>query len=151
MSSSTSDRSACDDVSGCWEWPMTGRPIVHSRLWRTETIVLNVFIHKSIRLTFAAASIRFEIWGVVEPGKKNRFSRNIFEKFWFFSGNFTKKKIDFSGQIFEKFWFFSGNFTNNKIDFSRQIFEEFWFFTQFQVISQKIPIFRGKFPKNFDF
>ena len=32
----------------------------------------------------AAASIRFEIWGVVDPGKKNRFSRKISEKFRFF-------------------------------------------------------------------
>ena|SRR6218665_450561 len=68
-----------------------------------------------------AESIRFEIWGVVEPGKKFRF----------FSGNFTKKKIDFPGQIFQKkFRFFLGNLTK-KIDFSREISEELRFLRQF--------------------
>ena len=43
------------------------------------------------------------------------FSRQIFEKFQFFSGNFTKK-INFSGQIFEKFHIFSGKFVKN-LDF----------------------------------
>ena len=62
---------------------------------------------------------------VVDRAQKFRFSRKIFEKFWFFR-QFHPKKIDFSGQIFEKFWFF-------------------------QVISQKNSIFQGKFPKNFNF
>src|SRR6218665_126233 len=35
-----------------------------------------------------------------------------------------------------------------KIDFSRQMFEKFRFF---QVISQKLRLLPGKFPKNFDF
>jgi len=46
----------------------------------------------------AAASIWFEILGVMDPGKnKFDFSRQISEKFQFFSGNFTKN-FDFTGK-----------------------------------------------------
>src|SRR6218665_2547443 len=45
-----------------------------------------------------AASIWFEIWGVVGPGKKIDFSRQISEKNSFFSGNFTKQFRYFPGK-----------------------------------------------------
>jgi len=66
-----------------------------------------------------AASIWFEIWGVVDPGKQNfDFSRHISEKFRFFSGNFTKNSI------------FPGKFVKN-FDIYRHIFEKLRFFRQF--------------------
>src|SRR6218665_171524 len=99
-----------------------------------------------------AASIWFEIWGVVHPGPKNF---DFLEKFTTFSGNFTKK-INFSVQISEKFRFFSGNLTKN-FDFSKKISEEFRSFKQFpkkfrfsRKISEKF-LFLGNFKKNFGF
>ena len=68
----------------------------------------------------AAASIWFEIWGVVDPGQKNPFSRKILEKNSIFSGNFTSKKSIFQGKFPKNFDFF-------------------------HVISQKIPIFKANF------
>src|SRR6218665_3135519 len=57
----------------------------------------------------AAASIWFEIWGVVDPGKKISIFRAHLSEISIFSGNFTKflknfdflrqfKKIDFPGK-----------------------------------------------------
>src|SRR6218665_3721655 len=61
----------------------------------------------------AAASIWFEIWEVVDPGKKINFSKQISEKFRFFSPNFTQ--ISTSPEKFQKNLEFSGNFTKNSI------------------------------------
>src|SRR6218665_214014 len=82
-----------------------------------------------------------------QPCLESGGSWNRVKKISKFSGNFTKKKIDFSAQIYEKFRFCSGNFTKNFdfqgkfpknfyfsgnftqiIDFSGQIFEKFRFF-----------------------
>src|SRR6218665_32447 len=53
-----------------------------------------------------AASIWFEIWGVVDPGQKNfDFYRQIFEKFQFFQA-ILQKNIEFCRQISENFDFF---------------------------------------------
>src|SRR6218665_3963609 len=62
----------------------------------------------STRLIRTAASIWFEIWGcgIVDPVKNRIFSRQISEKFRFFSGNFTKKSI-FPGKFLKNFDFFS--------------------------------------------
>src|SRR6218665_1724926 len=75
-----------------------------------------------------AASIWFEIWGVVDLGNKNLdFSRQISKKCGFFQAISHKKfayaskfpkKIDFSRQIFEKFHFFQQ--LDKKFRFSRQ-------------------------------
>ena len=72
---------------------------------------------EAIEYTYSTASIWFEIWGVVDPGKKNpifpskfpqnfdlsmenfRFSRQIDEKFLFFQANWRKISI-FSGKNF---------------------------------------------------
>ena len=88
----------------------------------------------------AAASIGFEIWGVVDPGQKISIS----------SGNFAKEKIDFSGQIYKKCGFFSCNFTKN-FDFLRQNFEEFRLFRPFHNKFQYFSIFSGNFTKEIDF
>src|SRR6218665_1700073 len=53
-----------------------------------------------------AASIWFEIWGVVDPGQKNfDFYRQIFEKFQFLQA-ILQKNIEFCRQISENFDFF---------------------------------------------
>src|SRR6218665_859177 len=53
-----------------------------------------------------AVSIWFEIWGVVDPGKKNfGFYRQISEKFQFFQA-ILQKNIEFCRQISENFDFF---------------------------------------------
>src|SRR6218665_162086 len=50
-----------------------------------------------------AASIWFEIWGVVDPGEKNfDFYRQISEKFQYFQP-LLQKNIEFCRQISEKF------------------------------------------------
>src|SRR6218665_2932205 len=113
---------------------------------------MHEFIHKNKPppIITSAASIWFEIWGVVDPGKKIRFSRKVS----MFLGNFTK---NFLGQISEKFRFLTDDFTNIA-PFSKQISKEFQFFRQFhkkfrfsekkspkyrffQVISPQISIF----------
>ena len=68
-------------------------------------------VHPSIHPSgHAAASIWFDIWGVVDLGKnKFDFSRQILEKFRFFSGNFTKK-LHFLQANFEFFSQFKNNF-----------------------------------------
>ena len=54
-----------------------------------------MYIHNSYIYMYthkqAVASIWFEIWGVVDPSKKNRFSRQISENVDFFR-QFHKKK-----------------------------------------------------------
>ena len=88
--------------------------------------------------------------------QKFPFFKTNFQRISIFSGNL--KKIDFKNFNFlgnlpknfdfvQKFRYFTGNFTK-KIDFSRQISEKFRFS---QVVSLKISISQGKFPKNFDF
>ena len=75
-----------------------------------------------------AASIWFEIWGLVDPGKKNRFLQVILHT-----------KIDFSRQISEKFRFF-GQF-HKKIQFPRQklaIYSYFW--ANYSISLQKSPL-----------
>src|SRR6218665_2678278 len=48
--------------------------------------------HRGIKRRIArAASIWFEIWGVVDPGKKISISTGKFPKKIIFSGNFTKE------------------------------------------------------------
>src|SRR6218665_1605340 len=54
----------------------------------------------------SAASIWFEIWGVVDPGKKIRFSRQISRKFGFFQAISQKNSI-FSGKFSKSFDFFT--------------------------------------------
>src|SRR6218665_3602569 len=49
---------------------------------------------------------------VVDPGKKNRFSRKTFEKISVFSGNLIKKKSIFQVKFPTNFDFFD-NFTKN--------------------------------------
>src|SRR6218665_2502477 len=115
---------------------------------------MHEFIHKNKPppIITSAASIWFEIWGVVDPGKKIRFSRKVS----MFLGNFTKK-IDFLGQISEKFRFLTDDFTKNctffkanfqRISIFRQFHKKIRFsekkspkFRFFQVISPKISIF----------
>src|SRR6218665_1215749 len=64
-----------------------------------------------------AASIWFEIWGVVDPGQKNfDFYRQIFEKFQFFQ-QILQKNIEFCRQISENFDFFR---QLKKFGFSKQ-------------------------------
>jgi len=70
-----------------------------ARVW-VEVLGPSVF-HR--RQSAPAASIWFEIWGVMDPGQKISIFQGNFQKIWIFSGNFTNKKIDFSRQIFEKF------------------------------------------------
>ena len=59
---------------------------------------------KSIKRRIAtAASIWFEIWGVVDPGQKNfDLYRQIFEKFHFFR-QFYKRISSFAGTFPKKF------------------------------------------------
>src|SRR6218665_1876125 len=53
----------------------------------------------SSRKSIPAASIWFEIWGVVDPSQQNfDFSRQIFEKFRFIQASFQKVLI-FSGNL----------------------------------------------------
>jgi len=94
----------------------------------------------------------------MDPGKKNPFSRQIFEKFRFlqaisqkisdFPGKFLKISI-FSRQIFEKFRFFQANFQKISIfsgnfftfRFSRQkllIYCYFW--ANYSISLQKSPL-----------
>src|SRR6218665_3453660 len=81
-----------------------------------------------------AASIWFEIWGVVDPGQQH---------------------FDFPGKFPRNFAFFrqlresilQGKFLKNS-DFSKHIFEQFRFF---QGNFQKISIFSGNLKKKFDF
>src|SRR6218665_3104451 len=78
----------------------------------------------------AAASIRFEIWGVVEPGQKYfDFSRQISEKFRFFQV-ISLKNLDFSRKISEKFRFLQA-ISLKKFHFSRHISQKFRFFRKF--------------------
>src|SRR6218665_171147 len=63
----------------------------------------------------AAASIWFEIWGVVDPGKKNRF----------FPGKFPRN-FDFFRHFHEKFLTFPGKFLKN-FNFFRQFLKNFDF------------------------
>ena len=87
----------------------------------------------------AAASIWFEIWGVVYPGKQNfDFSRQISEKFRYFQA------------ISQKISTFPGKFSKN-FDFSRQIIKKFRFLqanfrkiTIFQAILKENSIFQAK-------
>ena len=59
-------------------------------------------------MSYTAASICFENWGVVDPGEKNSI----------FSGNITKI-IDLSGQISKKFRFFQV-ILQKQFEFSRK-------------------------------
>src|SRR6218665_1074934 len=76
-----------------------------------------------------AASIWFEIWGVVEPGQKNfDFSRQI-----------SLKNFDFSRQISERFRFF-GQF-KKKIRISRQKLAIYnYFLANYSISLQKSPL-----------
>src|SRR6218665_2280317 len=73
---------------------------------------------KSIKRRIAtAASIWFEIWGIVDPGQTNfDFYRQISEKFQFFQA-ILQKSIEFCRQISENFDFFQAI---KKIRFSKQ-------------------------------
>src|SRR6218665_3367640 len=63
-------------------------------------------------LFLAAASIWFEIWGVVDPGEKIWIIQGKFPKnFDFFQAIFTKKISIFPGK-FPKVFDFSGNLKN---------------------------------------
>src|SRR6218665_1515487 len=74
--------------------------------------------HREIKRWIAtAASIWFEIWGVVDPDQKNfDFYRQISEKFQFFQA-ILQKNIEFCRQISEIFLFFQAI---KKIRFSKQ-------------------------------
>jgi len=63
-----------------------------------QKIVNKVVMHDMI----SAASIWFEIWVIVDPGKKNRFFRKISD----FPGNFTQKESIFHCKFPKKFDFF---------------------------------------------
>jgi len=65
----------------------------------------------------AAASIWFEIWGVVDPRQ---------QKFRFFKANF--REISIFQAILKKIRFFQGKFLKY-FDSSRQIFKKFRFFS----------------------
>jgi len=75
----------------------------------------------------SAASIWFEIWGVVDPGKKNSIFTGKFPKNVDFFPAISLKNYGFSRQIFKKFRIFQ--------QFDKQI----WFF---QANFQKISIFQ---------
>src|SRR6218665_1185489 len=72
---------------------------------------------EAIEYTYSTASIWFEIWGVVDPGKKSpifpsKFPQNFdfsMEKFRYFQANLGKISI-FSGKLTKNFdfLFFSG-------------------------------------------
>src|SRR6218665_3616458 len=85
-----------------------------------------------------SSSIWFEIWGVVDPGKKNRFLQANFRKISISSGNFTKK-----------FRFFQANF--RKISISQEILKRFrisrqklaiysYFLANYSIYLQKSPL-----------
>src|SRR6218665_3052636 len=59
-----------------------------------------------------AASIWFEIWGVVDPGKKNSISTGKFPKNVKFFRQFYKRISSFAGK-FPKILIFSGNLKNS--------------------------------------
>jgi len=74
----------------------------------------------------AAASIWFEIWEVVDPGKKNQFFQANFRKISIFFTQFDTN-FDFTRKISEKFRIFRQ--FHKKIRFSRQklaIYSNFW-------------------------
>src|SRR6218665_2734852 len=98
-------------------------PYVYRAIHTFMHTCMNSYIKTSPPIITSAASIWFEIWGVVGPGKNIRFSRKVS----MFLGNFTKKKSIFLGQISEKFRLLTDDFT--KISpFSKQISKEFQFF-----------------------
>ena len=70
-----------------------------------NTRSVSVTVQKEDLYSPSVASICFEIWGFVAPGKKNRFSRQISEKFRFFQVILHKKSI-FPGKISTNFDFF---------------------------------------------
>jgi len=84
-----------------------GLALSESKQWQSyvSLVILSIpLIILTVPLE-TAASFWFEIWGSWILVKKIQFSREISEKFRFFSGNFTKE-IRFSRQIFKKFRFF---------------------------------------------
>src|SRR6218665_2226322 len=99
----------------------------------------------------SAASIWFEIWGIVDPGQQNfDFSRQISEKFRFFQA--ILKKCRFFQANFRKISIFSGKFFRNfdsfrqffkKVRFSRQkllIYSYMYFWTNYSISFQKSPL-----------
>jgi len=122
-----------------------------------------------LSLSQSAASICFEIWGVVDPGKICWFSRKIYEKFRFFQAILKKtrfsrnisqkfrfcfrqfhKKSTFLSKFAKNFDFFSGNFMQN-FDFSWQISEKYrfpkqklaiysYFWANYSISLQKSPL-----------
>src|SRR6218665_2592575 len=81
---------------------------------RTSQGILLLKKPKRIKRRIAtAASIWFEIWGVVDPGKKNSIYTGKFPKNFNFFRQFYKRISSFAGK-FPKLFIFSGN---KKIDF----------------------------------
>jgi len=88
---------------------------------RCENIKLTSRTKRGWRKCFlSAASIWFENWGVVDPGKKMSIFLENFRKILIFLGNLTNKKSIFQGKfqknfdflqiIFLKFQIFKANF-----------------------------------------
>src|SRR6218665_1818861 len=63
-------------------------PYVYRAIHTFMHTCMNSYLKTSSPIITSAASIWFEIWGVVDPGKNIRFSRKVS----MFLGNFTKKK-----------------------------------------------------------
>src|SRR6218665_199913 len=96
-----------------------------------NTRSVSVNVQKEDLYSPSVASICFEIWGFVAPGKKNRFSRQISEKFRFFQVILHKKSI-FPGKI-------STNF-----DFFRQFQKNFYYAGNLQLLQGKLFYFSSK-------
>src|SRR6218665_422542 len=97
-----------------------------------------------LRPSLAAASIWFEIWGVVDPGQKILIFEENLGKVLNFFRQLDKQKIDFSIQIFEEFRFFR-QFQKN-FDFLKNCRKISIFSGNFR---NRKSIFQGQFQKNF--
>jgi len=87
--------------------------------------------HREIKRRIATtASIWFEIWAVVDPGKKISISTGKFPKNFNFWGNFTKEYRVLQAN-FRKFWFFQAI---KKIRFSKQKIVHWQLATSGQII-----------------
>src|SRR6218665_2256380 len=86
------------------------------------------------RYVLSAASIWFEIWGVVPPWirvKKFQFLQANFRKISISSGNFTQKNSIFSGKFPKKFRFFRIFFSNfqAKIGYLQLLLDKLFYFS----------------------
>ena len=87
-------------------------------------------------------SIWFEIWGVMDPGKKNSIFPGKLTENFDFSGKFPTN-LDFFLAHFWQFWFFQANFPKIS-DFPGQISGKFQIL-QAKVIYSQTPVYPEKF------